>query len=264
MIVQGYIFDDETNTAINNAIIRVVDLTISEKIGEPLQLGNNGYSIQSDSPDEVAISFTAAGFKSATIPMMALSENPNVYLQKSISVLPVLLATGLILATANKQRSVGKITRETVVVGVMIIAAVKGVSILDRIMEFFGLKKSQDTKDLDGASSDPNSFWNPMYWSSIKPPDKPWSYAITEEQARGYVKEITDAFGAFNDCEECVIGIFKKFRTKANASFLAWVFQKETGQDMLKYLRGVIWPQDRLSDADVNLINKYINNLPNY
>jgi hypothetical protein len=91
-----------------------------------------------------------------------------------------------------------------------------------------------------------------------------YTHAITEQTALSWCAEIEDAFGAFNDCEECAIGVFKRCYTQANASFLCWVFVNHYGEDMLTYLRGGWWPQDRLSDADVNQINQYISNLPKW
>jgi hypothetical protein len=77
------------------------------------------------------------------------------------------------------------------------------------------------------------------------------------------VQQILDSFGAFNDNEEQAIAVFHQLKTKANVSFLAEIFYRMTGQDLLTYLRGGIWPQDRLSDSDVNAINQFLSKLPN-
>lgn len=129
--------------------------------------------------------------------------------------------------------------------------------LLNPVLKFLGIKESTETRELETASVSPNSFWNPNFWS-LQEGATILRVAVAEQLA----KDIWDAFGAFNDCEECVIGVFKTLRFQTQASFLAFTFQRMYGQDLLTFLRGGSWPQDRLSDADVSEINRFINNLP--
>jgi hypothetical protein len=123
----------------------------------------------------------------------------------------------------------------------------------------FGIIDSQATTDLNNQSTNPQSFWNPTYYKNFSS----YSYAIDTTTAQQYVQQILDSFGAFNDNEEQAIAVFHQLKTKANVSFLAEIFYRMTGQDLLTYLRGGIWPQDRLSDSDVNAINQFLSKLPN-
>lgn len=129
--------------------------------------------------------------------------------------------------------------------------------VLNPLLQFLGIKDTAQTRELDSAATAPDSFWNPNFWRS-----RSNAMLLRVADAERLAKEIWDAFGAFNDCEECVIGVFKSLRFQTQASFLAYTFQRMYGQDLLTFLRGGSWPQDRLSDADVSEINRFINNLP--
>lgn len=265
MTVEGYIFDKESNSPINNAVITLVDIATGKKKEPLFHLVDNSYEAWAEVPDLVAVYFDSPGHKSQIVPLNNLANSPNIYLEKGLPAAALAAAAGIMLFVAKKKKkSVGALKTSDVIPFLLIIGAVYGFNILNKILEFFGLKDSKDTKDLDYESSNPNSFWNPNYWQNINPSNTGWTYAITEATARQWCQEIYNAFGAFNDCEECVIAVFKRCKTKANASFIAWVWQKQYGQDLLTYLRGGNWPQDRLSDKDVNTINQFIAKLPDY
>lgn len=133
-------------------------------------------------------------------------------------------------------------------------------SVIKKILIFLHIWDDPKSTALDQAAIDPNSFWRPDFWRK----SQNYSYTIDTPTAQAYAKEIYDAFGAFDDNEDQAIGVFRRLRTKANLSFLADVFNQVYGQDLLTFLRGGIWPKDRLSDDDVALINSMIAALPNY
>lgn len=161
----------------------------------------------------------------------------------------------LLLNSKNEKKKIGKIeTKDILMIG----AGVIGFTILNKILQTFGIWKSPETKALDNIVNDSGSFWNPNYYKQFSS----YSYAITTDQAAQYAKQIYDSFGMFNDCEECVKGVFRQLRTKANVSFLSEIFYRLYGQDLITWLRGGIWPQDRLSDSDVNEINNFLSKLP--
>lgn len=140
-----------------------------------------------------------------------------------------------------------------VVVGSML-GAFKG------LLELLGLKDTQDTKDLDATSQSAGNFWSPTFYQQAPS----GSLLLTMAAAEEYSRQIYNAVGPFNDDEEAVIGVFKKLKTQSQVSFLADVFSTKYQSDLLSFIRGGNWPQDRLSDADVNTINKYILSLPKY
>jgi hypothetical protein len=127
------------------------------------------------------------------------------------------------------------------------------------LLEKLGLKDDQNTKDLDQAAGS-LSFWSPTFYKSGPAGTALLTSAAAEEKAH----IIWDAFGGFDDNEDQAIGVFKTLRTQSQASFLAEKFYQLYQQDLLTFLRGGSWPKDRLSDADVNVINSYVNSLPKY
>jgi hypothetical protein len=260
---------DASGNEINDAVLTSVNAS-GQQIAAPLQLSSNVYSAYTDQdPDTTYMIFSAKGYTSLYVPFSMLEENPNVSLTKDSSVpvwmmLAILAAIILVQKKKKKDGKVGAFGTADVYTVMMLVGGVIAFSIIRKVLEGLGLWNSKDTKALDNASTDPNSFWNPNYWLTIKPPDKAWTYAISEATADQWCDEIYNSFGAFNDDEEDVIGIFKRCRTKANCSFLAWAWDRYKGGDLLAYLRGGNWPSDRLSDKDVNTINSFISKLPNY
>lgn len=172
----------------------------------------------------------------------------------------IAVATWLIYDAARKRKGVGALSQKDLVPIFWIAGGLIGLSIIRKILIALGIWEDPKSKKLDQASVDPNSAWSPAYWRR----SQNYSYTISEAQAKAYAEQIYDAFGMFNDNEEQAIDVFHKMRTKANVSFLADIFSQVYQQDLLTFLRGGVWPQDRLSDSDVTLINDYIANLPNF
>lgn len=170
----------------------------------------------------------------------------------------LLAAIGLLLYMLQENKKVGKIEKKDIWNFVLIAGVVLSFDVIKKLLEGIGIWKTADTKGLDQAATDPSSWWNPSYYQQFSS----YTYTINTTQAQDYAKRIYDAFGFFNDCEECVKSVFYELRTKSNVSFLSKVFQDRYGQALLPFLRGGIWPQDRLSDADVAEINNYISKLP--
>lgn len=189
-------------------------------------------------------------------------DNLLVVLKKSgtLTLLLLLTVAGIVYFYMSRNKKVGALETKDIIPIFYLAGGIVGFVLIKQILEALGIWKDQDTKDLDNAAGDPNSFWNPNFWKG----SQNYSYAIDLPTAQQLVTEIYNAFGAFNDCEECVIGIFRSMRTKANVSFLSYVFQQKYGMDLLKFLRGGIYPQDRLSDTDVAEINRYVKQLPDY
>jgi len=169
----------------------------------------------------------------------------------------------LYYALSNKRKTVGALSVQSVLPFILIGGAVIGFNIIEKLLQALGIWKDKDTKQLDTAAGDPNSFWNPEYWKT-KPANINYTRPITQSTAEGYAKEIYNAFGPFDDCEECAKGVFRRLPSQAAASFVSWAFNRIYGQDLLDFLRGGIWPKDRLSDTDVAEINTYVNALPKY
>lgn len=178
------------------------------------------------------------------------------------------LAALLFVYYKSKRKRVGAFDKKkalditaVVALGIGVFLAYK---LVKKILDFLGVTKSPETAGLDAAATDPNSFWNPNYWQTVKPAGAYYTYTFTYDQAAELAKSLYDAFGMFNDNEEQAINVFKQCHTKANASYICYVFQSIYGEDCLTFLRGGWWPQDRLSDTDVWTITNYVNNLKAY
>lgn len=273
LTIQGYIFSERTGELLHNVTTRVINYE-GNFVTQPALILDGFYEAWTDAlnPSKVFVQFEKEGYEPLRVQFLDLQRNPDVNMELATSpgaaigvatVAAVAAAVAAAIALARKEkRKISGITTADVMPFILIGGAVIAFDLVNKVLVMLGISDSRDTKELDDIATDPNSFWNPEFWRGA--PGGNYSYAITESTARAWLSEIKSAFGPFNDDEEKVIGVFKRCRTQANASFLAWVFNKDTGQDLLKYLRGGTWPQDRLSDADVNEITRYIKNLPKY
>ncbi len=268
MDIDFYILDKNNQVIIGGNVYLT---TFSDNwVSEPIKNETGSIHVTPGVADagDIGILIDVPGYKKFQVRFVDMYGVKEVILEKDGSKFPawqIALVIGAVLLYRKKNKKVGAFlkTEDILPIG-LLVAGFLGFDLLKKILEWLGVWDSKETKELDGAESDPDSFWNPNYWTTIKPATAPWTYTISEETAKQWCLEIYTAVGAFNDCEECIISVFKRCRTKANASFLCWVFAKYHGEDLLTWLRGGWWPQDRLSDADVFKINSYINQLPNY
>lgn len=265
---------------------------IKDKKGNPVAGAQYGI-INAYHPGEIQGSVYAAGTDgSYSIDISNNFEFLNVYapgyqstvysqaeVAKGVIILPkespikpwmVLSLVGLFVAykAAHKsgKKKLSGIDPKDVEVVLLIAGGVIGFVILKQVLEFLGIWGSKDKKELDKLSTNPNSFWNPNYWQNINPNGLPYQSPLTEADAKNLISQIKDGFGLFNDSPEKVKGVFRSLHTKANASFLAWEYQKTEGGDLLAFIRngGGVLPWDGLSDADVVQITDYVNQLPNF
>jgi len=192
---------------------------------------------------------------------------PDVIMQPgtsgNISWVYIALVTGAVMVYRNKTKKVGALSSNDVLPIILITGGILGFSVIKKILEGIGLWSGQDTKDLDAASTSPLSWWNPNFYKT-KPDYVSYTNPITSSTAKYLAEKVYSSFGAFNDDEEKAIAVFKSLPSQAAGSFVSESFLNIYGQDMLTFLRGGVWPQDRLSDADVNTINQYVNRLPKY
>lgn len=174
----------------------------------------------------------------------------------------VLAAVALYRYSQKKKgrKKIGAFTKNDLIPLFWLAGGLIAFSVLKKILISLHIWEDPKSQALDQAAIDPSSPWRPDYWRK----SQNYSYAIDTATAQAYAKEIYDAFGYFDDNEDQAIGVFRRLRTKANLSFLADIFNQLYGQDLLTFLRGGIWPKDRLSDDDVSQINSMIAALPNY
>lgn len=205
------------------------------------------------------------GYKDARVSFATLAYyNSDIVLEKSNGML--LLAAGagaLYLITRENKKSMGKITKEDAQTGVIIAGGVLGWVVIKKVLEALGIFADQAQVNLDAAATDPKSFWNPQYWQTL-PAGQQYTRPITLDQAKVLCTQIYNAITWYNDNEEAVKAVFRSLPSRAAASFVCYVFSAMYGEDLLSWLRGGNWPQDRLSDEDVFEITQFVNRLPAY
>lgn len=267
MEIEGYIIN-EKNEPVCSGNIWLEDYSGLNKTPATPITNCSFYAFTDQDINGVYIVFDFPGYKKKKALFNSFPSDSNgrryVVLEKAFPIAAVLLVVGAVAIYQKQNGKVGKLDIKDIEAIAIIIGGLIALSLIKKILESLGIWDSKDTTQLDAAATDPNSFWNPNYWQTIKPASANWTYAIDRATAESWAKEIWDAAGAFNDCESCMIAVMKRCKTRANASYLAYVFQQIYGADLLTWLRGGTWPNDRLSDADVNTINNYILSLPKY
>jgi hypothetical protein len=129
--------------------------------------------------------------------------------------------------------------------------------LLNPLLKFIGVKDSAETTALNNTATDVNSPWLPGYWKTV-----PGAMILTMSAAEKMATTLYDSFGWFNDNEDQAKAVIRSLKFKTQLSFLAQIFYQKYGLDLLSFLRGGMYPQDRLSDADVSELNTFINKLP--
>lgn len=135
---------------------------------------------------------------------------------------------------------------------------------VDRLFQGLGISQSAAAASLESMKQDPGSFWNGQFWRNV-----------SKRTAGGLVKVLTtasindlwgslnNAFGYFNDDEAAAIAAFKKhIRTQTQLSYFSEWVAKNAGTDLLTWLEGSGYPNDRLSAEEIDIITQYVKKLP--
>lgn len=179
----------------------------------------------------------------------------------------IVAAIMVIYETSKKKNggSVGKVDLGTIVAIAAGGIALVGFDVVKKFLEKLGIWDNPHTKNLDHQAGDPGSPWSPNFWRTGPVGTKllPVYYMVD------MLAQLKSAFGFWDDDEAMAIGVFKKLTTQSQLSFFADWFNTtdehgNAGGDLLAWLRGSAWPNDRLSDSEVDEINQYILNLPKY
>lgn len=289
MEVTGYIVDYISGEPLPGATVRITDYTSGNVTGQVIT-NDNGYFKMLAGPYEF-LYITHVGYAPLLIATTDAVMMGTIGLDKSDSTLPEVIVTPgnkntlwllLLLALAitimlskKKQRkksvgspalavAAGSLLQDKwvrlIVMGIVVYVILQVSGLFKSILQLLGLKTKPETEKLDNAATDPGSFWNPKFWES----GPSGTLILTAAAVENYAKQIWDAIGAFNDDEEAVKAVFRKMKTQSQASYLADHFASKYKSDLLAFLRGGYWPQDRLSDYDVNEITEFVNRLPKY
>lgn len=266
MIITGSIIDRNTGTILKNC--QVLKFENNILIGEPVLVPDGNFSIDVILNGNAYYLFTCPGYQTVyanTVDILANgSDNFNAFLSPiSANMGASILSIGaaglaLLLLANNKKKAMGKLESKDVYPYLIIGGALAVTGVLKKILISLGVLDSKDSTDLDNAATNPGSFWNPAYYKNFSS----YTWTIDRAGAETLTEQLKDAFGLFDDCEECAIAVFKQLKTRSQVSYLADVFYQMTGQDLLTFIRGGVWPNDRLSDAQVNEINIFLSHLP--
>ena len=111
---------------------------------------------------------------------------------------------------------------------------------------------------------DPGSFWNGQYWKNVsKRTPGGLVKILTNAAVNDLWSSLNKAFGYFNDDETAAIAAFKKhIRTQTQLSYFAEWVAKNAGVDLLTWLEGSGYPNDRLSAEEIDIITQYVKKLP--
>lgn len=135
---------------------------------------------------------------------------------------------------------------------------------IDNIFEGLGISQSPAAASLDRAKSDPSSFWNAQYWQMISRRTPGGLVKIlTNAAAVKLWADLNKAFGYFNDDESAAIAAIKStIRYQTQLSYFSGWVAKNAGIDLISWLEGGTFPNDRLSAAEIDIITQYVKKLP--
>ena len=152
------------------------------------------------------------------------------------------------------------------IVGAVIAFRVLGplLSGVNSIFEGLGISQSPAAASLERAKSDPTSFWNAQYWQMISRRTPGGLVKIlTNAAAVKLWADLNKAFGYFNDDESAAIAAFKNtIRYQTQLSYFSGWVAKNTGTDLISWLEGGTFPNDRLNASEIDIITQYVKKLP--
>jgi hypothetical protein len=266
MNITGTIKDAQTGNAINDAKVQEVyyeaDNNLLTPIGNIFSAPGGNYSLTVDNlSSDQYFQFTAPGYNLYYANDISLASNPNVLLLKEpVKTGEILFPLALLaLIMTKKKATMGKLQTKDVYPYLLIGGVLVVTGALKKMLTSLGILTSADTTALDTANTNPESFWNPDFWRQFTSfPNG----SLTQAEAVQMLSEIDASFGVISDNVAQVTGVFKKLTSQAEVSYLSYMATKISNTDLLTYLRGGTWPNDRLSDSEVQSINLFLSKLP--
>ncbi len=258
--VEGVIYDPANNPLFGVTIFMVN--SAGNPITSPFNLPDATYSAWTETPDDVSIVFKCPGFRDKKISFNSLIDQPDVLMIKSEGIVQPWMIIVVIAAVATYRKkkklgAMGKLGKDDLFPIFLIVGGIIGFTVIQKILEKLGIWGGGNVSH---EQEDPGSAWKPSYWQGFDS----YSYAFTETTAKGLCKTIHDAFTVWQDDWNAILSVFSQMRTKANVSFLAWVFMREYDEDLLAFLTngGGILPWDGLSTEHMNVLINMVQKLP--
>jgi hypothetical protein len=269
MTLTGNIIDVQTQRPILNASVQEVTLDKSTNkltaVGPVNPIIGASYSIEVSSlSSDQYFQFTAPGYNLYYANDLSLASSPIVHLLKNAMSKENLLLLGggalaLLALSQNKKGAVGKLTVDDVKPYLLIGGILVVTGTLKKILTSLGVFTSAATSAVNSQINNPDSYWQPSFWKKYT--NFP-NGTLTSAKAVQILAAIDNAFGPVSDDVAAVNAQFHQLTSQAEVSYLADIAMQASGRDLLTYLRGTGWPNDRLSDSEINSIDNYISQLP--
>ena len=137
----------------------------------------------------------------------------------------------------------------------------KGYKFLKGILENLGLSQSQSDINVNTAQTNPNSPWSPLYYKTAqRQGHSVMLYTVASTDL--LCKQIYESVGWFTDNWSQAFGAIKQCKYKTQISFLCERFKIKYNADLITWLPGSYYPNDRFSNDEVNQAIQYVSNLP--
>lgn len=250
---EGAIFDSK-GQPLHGVTISLSDIDTGN-ITKSTPLQYNTFKVWDDY--DVYVIFSKPGYQEQKIPISSLQGYSEIIMNEGgHSVAKLLLAGVGLFYILKDSRKVGAIKSEQVKTGLLITGGIIGLSLVKQLFDKLGLGADPAA----GDATDPASPWRPNYWQQFSS----YSYAITQQQAEQYSKTIHDSFTVMQDDFNRIKSVFFALRTKANVSYLSYIFTTMYNEDLLTFLGngGGILPWDGLSTSQMQILIDYVNKLP--
>jgi len=145
-------------------------------------------------------------------------------------------------------------TKDKIIIGFSIIAAIFVIIIVWRVLGKVGLVESKESRQKKEAVE---NFQTSPYFDKDYYKNKSFK-SLGAEPAKQYAKEIYNTHGVFNDSEDTLYSIFGNLKNKVNISEVAEQFYKLYGKDMKGYIANF------LDDKEQAKLQTVISKLPNF
>ncbi len=249
---EGAIFDSK-GQPLHGVTIYLEDVDTGTR-GKETVLQYNTYKVWDDY--DVYVIFSKSGFQEQKLPISALQGYSEIIMTKGSGSLWILAAGVGIAYVMSDSKKVGAVSSEQVKAGLYITGGLIGLVLVGKLFTKLGLGADPAA----GDATDPGSPWKPNYWQQFSS----YSYAITQQQAEQYSKSIHDSFTITQDDFNRIKSVFFALRTKANVSYLSYIFTAMYNEDLLSFLGngGGILPWDGLGTSQMQILIDYVNKLP--
>jgi hypothetical protein len=249
---EGAIFDSK-GQPLHGVTVALADVDTGN-ITKSTALQFNTYKVWDDY--DVYVIFSKPGYQEQKIPLSSLQGYSEIIMNKGGGSIAWLLAAGIGIAyVMSDGKKVGKVNSEDVKTGLYITGGLVGLVLVGKLFTKLGLGADPAA----GDATDPGSPWKPNYWQQFSS----YTYAISQAQAEQYSKSIHDSFTVTQDDFNRIKSVFFALRTKANVSYLSYIFTAMYNEDLLSFLGngGGILPWDGLSSSQMQTLIDYVNKL---